>query len=837
MRKYWLLSLALVFPLFANAQVQSPDEFLGYELGTAFTYHHRMVDYYKYVSENSDKVQMYQYGTTYERRPLIAAVVSSAENIQNLDQIRKNNLISAGLIEGEIQGKHLPIVWLSYNIHGNEAVSMEAAMKVLHTLVAENVEGVSDWLDETIVVLDPCENPDGRDRYGNWYNRTQNTILNPNPDSWEHREPWPGGRYNHYMFDLNRDWAWQTQTESKQRVRMYQNWMPQVHVDLHEMGVNAPYFYGPSAKPFHDVITEWQRDFHNQSGANHSKYFDKEGWLFFTKEKYDLLYPSYGDTWPTYNGAIGFTYEQGGSGRAGLGVIMENQDTLTLNDRIAHHYTSSLSTIEVAWKNKDKMLEEFKGYFSEGLSNPYGEYKSYVIKGTNNEDRLKALYDLLDRQNIKYGYANGSNKVIRGFNYLENRETSFTPSQDDIVISAYQPHSRFVKVLFEPKTYYEDSLTYDLTAWAVPYIYELEAYAVKDRLGVSDKEVETTFTANATSAAPAYAYYVEWKDFQDAKFLAAITKRGVKARFASEAFTAEGKSFEKGTLVITRADNRKKDDFHSIVIEEANRLEQNLVIATTGMVSSGKDLGSSTVQFIEQPKIALVNGEGTYPTSFGELWHYFEQQLEYPISVINTRNFGGADLSKYNTIILGAGSYGRISSQLKDFVRDGGKVIALEQAMNVFANDSKTSLGEVTAKYRSALSNKNKKEGDELLNKYAEAQRERLTRSVEGSIYKVYLDDSHPLAFGDDKSLHLIKRNSSTYPYLQSGWNVGTFQEDSHVSGFVGYKLKEELKNTLAVGVERFGRGKIVYMTDSPVFRGFWHSGKLFLANALFLVD
>ncbi len=836
MKKRTLLCLALLLSFFVNGQVQSPDDFLGYELGSAFTYHHKMVDYFKYVSEKSNKVQLFEYGTTYERRPLIAAVVSSEENLANIEQIRKNNLISAGLIEGKIEGKHLPIVWLSYNIHGNEAVSMEAAMKVLHTLANEAVEGVNDWLKETVVVLDPCENPDGRDRYGNWYNRTQSVMLNPNPDSWEHREPWPGGRYNHYLFDLNRDWAWQTQKESRQRIRIYQHWMPHVHVDLHEMGPNTPYFYAPSAKPFHEVITKWQREFHDQTGENHSKYFDKEGWLFFTKEKYDLFYPSYGDTWPTYNGAIGFTYEQGGSGRAGVGVIIENQDTLTLNDRIAHHYTSSLSTIEVSWKNKDKMLSEFKTYFSEGLSNPYGEYKSFVLKGDNNTDRLKAVLHLLDRQNIKYGYANGG-RATRGFSYLENKEVSFALSSEDIVVSAYQPHSRFVKVLFEPKSNYEDSLTYDLTAWAVPYIYELEAYAVKERVAIANKEVRMSFNANAEDAEATYAYYAEWKDFQAAKFLAEITQKGVKVRFATEPFTAEGKSFGRGTLVITKADNRKKADFHKIVIDAANHLEQTLVKASTGMVTTGKDLGSSTVKFIEQPKIALVNGDGTYATSFGELWHYFEQQLEYPVTVLNTRNFNSADLSKYNTIILGAGNYGMISSNLKDFIREGGKVIALEQAIRTFDSDSKTSLGEANDIYKDALSRKYKKEGDELLSKYGDAERESLTKSVEGSIYKVYLDETHPLAFGDDNTLHLIKRNSTSYPYLKSGWNVGTFQEDSHVSGFVGHQLKEELKNTLAVGVERFGRGKIIYMTDSPIFRGFWHSGKLFFANALFLVN
>ncbi len=835
MKKIGLIIFSIISWGLSRAQVQSPELFLGYELGSAFTYHYRMVDYFKHVAENSNKVQLFEYGTTYERRPLMIAVISSEENMQKLEQLRRNNLVNAGLLLGEAQSEQLPIVWLSYNVHGNEAVGMEAAMKVLYTLVAENYEGVGDWLKETIVILDPCENPDGRDRYANWYNQVQTTMLDPNPDTWQHNEPWPGGRFNHYLFDLNRDWAWQTQTESRQRIRVYQQWMPHVHVDLHEMGVNSSYFFGPSAKPFHEVITKWQREFHTKSGENHAKYFDKEGWLFFTKEVYDLLYPSYGDTWPTYNGAIGFTYEQGGSGRAGVGVLMENQDTLTLADRIAHHYAASLSTIEVSWKNKEKMIEEFNTYFAEGVSSPYGAYKSYVIKGSNPPDRIKALLRLLDRQNIQYGYATASNRSMRGFRYLQNTEASFTPSANDIIVSAYQPHSRFVKVLFEPKTMYEDSLTYDLTAWALPYVYELEAYAVTERLSIQEKPVDFPFTPN--EGGTAYAYYAEWLDFQDAQFLAAITKAGIKARYAAQPFVAEGKTFARGTLIISQADNRKHPEFHKTLVEIANQLEQPLIKAATGLVEGGKDLGSSSVRFIEMPRVALIGGDGVSPTAFGELWHYFEEQLGYPVGIINTNDFFSADLSHFNTLILPSGSYGRMYSTLKEFLRNGGKIIALERAINSFAADTQTSLGEVYEKHQEKMHIQNKKEGDDLLKKYAEAQREQLTESVEGSIYKVYLDETHPLGFGDDQSVHFIKRNSNTYPYLTSGWNVGVFKEDSFVSGFVGHTLKAELKNTLAIGTERFGSGRIVYMTDSPIFRGFWHSGKLLLANAIFFVE
>jgi len=322
-----LLLTALLLSTFVTAQnIKSPSEFLGYELGTQFTRHYEVVDYYEYLAEvANDRVKLTEYGQTNERRPLVLAYVSSADNISNLETIRAEHLKST---EGESKASKA-IVWLSYNVHGNESVSTEASMQTTYELLTSK----SDYLENTIVIIDPCINPDGRDRYSNWYNQYKNVPHQIDPNSKEHHEGWWNGRSNHYMFDLNRDWAWLTQVESKKRIKFYNKWMPHVHVDFHEQGVNDPYYFAPAAEPYHEVITKFQIDFQKTIGKNHAKYFDANGWFYFTKERFDLFYPSYGDTYPTYNGAIGMTYEQGGSGRAGLGIITRNGDTLTLKDR------------------------------------------------------------------------------------------------------------------------------------------------------------------------------------------------------------------------------------------------------------------------------------------------------------------------------------------------------------------------------------------------------------------------------------------------------------------------------------------------------------------------
>jgi hypothetical protein len=353
------LILSLFFFLamgFVSGQpITSPESFLGYRIGTHFTRHHQVMDYYKLVaSQQPNRVKLANYGTTNEGRPLMLAFIGSAENLQRLESIRQNNL---ALVSGKQNAKpaDMPvIVWLSYNVHGNESSSTEASLLTLYQLANPENQSVNNWLKNTLIIMDPCINPDGRDRYVNWYNSVAGDQYNPDPAVREHAEPWPGGRVNHYYFDMNRDWAWQTQIETRQRMKMYNQWMPQVHVDFHEQGINGPYYFAPAAAPYHEAITQWQRDFQLQIGKNNAGYFDKNGWLFYTKERYDLLYPSYGDTYPIYNGAIGMTNEQAGGGRAGLGIIKGDMDTLTLVDRAQHHYTTGISTVEISAANQGK---------------------------------------------------------------------------------------------------------------------------------------------------------------------------------------------------------------------------------------------------------------------------------------------------------------------------------------------------------------------------------------------------------------------------------------------------------------------------------------------------
>jgi len=355
-------------------------------VGSEFSRHHQVLSYYEGLHNFfPEETTIFKYGETNEGRDLILFFLGSKSVISNLDQIQKKHL-------NRDTSLSIPIVWLSYNVHGNESSATEASMETAFKLLTEH----SDWLNEALVIIDPCLNPDGRDRYVNFYKQYETTQENMDPSSIEHREPWPGGRFNHYLFDLNRDWAWLTQVESQQRIKVYNKWMPHVHVDFHEQGYNEPYYFPPAAEPYHDIITDWQREFQERIGKNHAKYFDEKGWLYFSKEIFDLLYPSYGDTYPMYNGAIGMTYEQAGSGRAGKSVRTTNGDTLTLRDRVMHHVTTGLSTVEVSVLNKKDLVQE---YFDFNQKRDY-KFNHYILRG--NQQRLKKLKDMLFKHDIDF---------------------------------------------------------------------------------------------------------------------------------------------------------------------------------------------------------------------------------------------------------------------------------------------------------------------------------------------------------------------------------------------------------------------------------------------------
>ena len=825
---YRFSSLAfLIFICIGNlfSQIQSPEEFLPTHYGEHFTPHHLQISYYQHVADQSDQVSIKDYGRTNQKRPLMVAFVSTAENLANLEQIRKDNLIRAGVIEGS-PSTDIPIIWMSFGVHGNEAGGPESAINIIHKLTDKSNSEIQAWLKKTIIVLDPCINPDGYSRYTHWNWNAANKNLNPHVESREHNEPWPGGRVNHYHFDLNRDWAWQTQLESQQRVALYNQWLPQIHVDFHEQGYNSPYYFAPAAEPFHKFISPFQRKFQTEIGQNHARYFDKNEWYYFTRERFDLFYPSYGDTWPTFNGAIGMTYEQAGHSTAGKGIILANGDTLTIRDRIAHHTTTALSTIEISSNNATRLLSEFGDYFKKNRENPPGKYKSYVVSKDNDAAMLKDFKTLLFRQGIEYAYA-GGDKSIRGYNYQQAGEGSMMMKKGDIVISARQPKAILVQVLMDPEAELSDSITYDITAWSLPYAYGLKAIASKERV-----TIQTIWENKELVAFPdyneSYAYALEGQALSNGALIAALFKKGVNLRFAKNAFSIKGKKYKRGSLLVAAADNRKFDGNLAKTISDLARKHKTILYEfETGFSDHGKDLGGSNFELLKEKKIMIAYGDQISSQNYGHIWHVMENELQYPFSAVRWDDINTSLLSVYDVLILPEGRYNMNDDwdKVADWIRGGGTLIAVGNAVGSLTNAQGLS---IKRKERPT----EESEGD--LPRYENRERDFISNYIPGAIVKNKMDNSHPLAYGFDDYYYSLKTSGTSYDFLERGWNVGVVKGAAQTHGFVGAKAKKTIEDSLSFGVESVGSGNVVYLVDNPVYRAFWKKGIQLFSNAIF---
>jgi hypothetical protein len=828
MVKYILMIFLVLAAHFSPAQNKTPEQFLGFPLGSKFAFHHQIVDYMKMLErQNPNRMKLLQYGSTHEGRPLVAAFISSAENLSQLEDIRTNHLKSIKMLPGTPSRKVPPIVWLSYNVHGNEPVSANTSMKVVYELLNQDNSLTKEILKNTVIILDPCLNPDGYERYTQWYTRFQASQPNVTPFAIEHDEPWPGGRFNHYLFDLNRDWAWQTQRETLARVALYNQWLPHVHADFHEMGPDRSYYFPPAAKPFHKDITAWQREFNEIIGENCRRYFDKNNWTYFTRYNYDLFYPSYGDTWPTFNGAIGVTYEQGGGGRAGLALARKvEKDTLTLFDRIDHHFASSMATLEAVVSHQGKLQAEFVRYYEQAAQAPAGNYKTYVVKAQGDEERVRSFTSWLSRQGFQYGVA-GKAGTAKGTELTSSEDQTVKIEANDLLISAYQPKSNLIRVMFESKPVLEDSVTYDLTSWGVSYLFGLKSFGLKEKL-VPVPTTAEVIQNNVPQKTP-YAYLARWADVEDAAFLADLLKRDVLVRTSNVPFEINKTSFEAGTLIITKKGNAS-GDFDRLVTTLATKHHVKLTSVETGFVSVGADFGSEHIPILKAPKVVTLAGAGVSPTALGAVWHYFEQQIQYPITLVDPARLASLPWNEIDVLILPNGQYARIINEktvegLQEWIQNGGKLIVMENAVEVLMNKPGFSLVKKS-------SDRNRE--SEPYKKFGDRERRETSDSSPGSMYTVSLDTTHPLAFGCGKEYFTLVRDAYDMAFLKNGWNVGYLKEGSYKAGFVGSKLHDKLKNTLIMGVQDIGKGQVVYLLDDPLFRGMLYDGKILFSNAVF---
>jgi hypothetical protein len=823
----WFL-ICFIGLLPATAQpLLSPTDFLGYAPGTQFTPHHQLMAYFQHVEKSRPgNMRLINYGKTNEGRPLAVAVVGSPENMRMLEDIQKNNLRLCGFLNDKPGNSMMPVVvWLSFNVHGNEPSSSEVAISLLYDLVEQTNDSIRQWLKNTVAIIDPCLNPDGRDRYVQWYRQTRGSQPDPQPFTREHREPWPGGRGNHYMYDLNRDWAWQTQVESRQRMSLYHQWMPVIHADYHEQMENSPYYFAPAAEPYHDAITPWQRRFQVMMGKNHATYFDRQGWLYFTREYFDLFYPSYGDTYPIFNGSIGMTYEQAGHARAGLSILVD-EDTLTLVNRIRHHHTTALSTIQMASGNASALNKAFQAYFKDARTIGSGSYSGFLIRKKSSA-HWEQLVSLLSYNKIEYQELE-SGTAISGFHYPTMGVQRTVTENGDLWISVKQTQGNLVRVLFEPYSELADSATYDITSWALPFAYGLDAYAIEKAVGLKTRSTSnaTVATQSVTPVNEVYGIIGNIRSTQDAVMVSKALQAGIRIRYSEKELVVSGKLFPRGSPIILSSENKPQ---MTRLTELMRKYVAEWTVLSSGLMESGVDMGSDKIHMLRSVRVALVVDESCSSTSVGDIWHYFDKELQYPLHLISSKELQSALLKQMDVLIFPDGQHKVLAdkeSVLKQWVKDGGRIIAMEQSVESMIT------GEWGVKWKKSTDNDdNNKLTPE---RYEDRERNALSSNTPGAVYKLKLDHSHPLAFGYPSHYFTLKQSSQLLETNATSWNVGWIDASGYVSGYVGSEARKQMKEGTLIAAQEIGRGQVVYFVDNPIFRGFWENGKRLLFNAVF---
>jgi len=832
-----IFAIIIVFTTINTAQktMKSPQDFFS-NYGKTHTFHHQVLEYLRYLESNSDQIKIVKTGETYQGRPMHLVYVSSAENIKNIEEIRQTNLYNTGVsTQKPKQNIEKAIVWCSFGVHGNEAGCTESVPNIIYQLASGTENRAKSWLENTVVIIDPSLNPDGYDRYVHFIKSVSGSLTHPSVTHREHQEPWPSGRYNHYMFDMNRDWAWQTQKESQERIVAYNQWMPHIHADFHEMGYNENYYFAPAVEPYHQYLSPFQRSFQTTIGKNHASYFDKNGWLYWSREVFDLFYPSYGDTYPCYAGAIGMTYEQAGNSSSGRAIQLENGDTLTIQDKIDHNTVIALSTIEVASQNQNDIIKNFKNYFYESVTNPKGKYKTYVLKQNPSLDRLAKLFD---RNGIRYGYAKGKSKAT-AYHYQSKTNEPFDIEAGDMVIQTAQPRSTYLQILMEEESKLNDSITYDITAWTLPFAYNTDCYAFTSTLNTETTTVKTVRSSPVTTNN--YSYQIPWNDLTSAKILAALHQKGIKVRMNVKDASFNGKPVKQGSLFVNKGDNVYLKNFDNAVLSIIKSFEVNDYIThSSGFSDKGGDLGGNYFQMVKAPKILTFTGRGVSANSAGEIWYYFDQLLHYAVSMIDWDQFERANLDDYNTIILPDG-YFNISDdrmqKLNDWTKKGGRLIVIEGTLSQFDGKKGLTFDKFATEDEKKADEENlkKQELQDRYNNFEGMERRNISKGTAGAIIKNVIDRTHPLAYGLGDTYYSLKTSSSTYKLQKGYWNVIRVPEKYDSFGFIGKELKPKLSETVSFAVQSHGSGQAIYMVDNPLFRCFWDRGLLLFSNAVFL--
>lgn len=850
--------------------VPTLEQVVGHETGTKISWHAQIVAYFRALEAYApDRVKLFSYGKTWEGRELIYAAITSPTNMARLDDIRAGmkaladprvtDAARARTLTGDLPA----IVWLAYSVHGNEISSSDAAMQTAyHLLAARGDDRVAGMLDNTVVIINPLQNPDGRDRF---IHRFETALgLEPDSDSLsaEHNEPWPNGRTNHYLFDMNRDWIILTQPETRGHVAALQDWYPQVFVDLHEMGGNSTYYFAPEAVPYNPHLAQNQRDSLFLFGRTNAKWFDRFGFDYFTRDIFDAFYPGYGASWPAYYGAISMTYEQASS----RGLLFRRNDGSEFDYRstVRQHFVASLATIETTATNRQKLLDDFYDFQVTAIEEGRNDrtQRTYLFPGTRDRAGTRKLMGILAEQGIEISRADAEFRAC-GQSYPAGTH----------VIDTAQPRKRMIRTLLDRQIDMEADFVriqearrardlphdiYDVTGWSLPVMFnvDMDTCGRPVTTGLIPVGMDRIATGTLSNPEASVAFLSPWGDMAAGRLLAAALRAELTVKTHDEGFTHQGRVWPAGTLIFDVADNAA--DLGATLTALAAETGAEIVGVSSSWVDSGKDFGSRAVRTIPRIRVAMAWDDPTSSYAAGNTRFVLERQIGYPVTAIRTDALKTADLTRYHVLILPGEGFGGSymdtlgetgAATLKDWVRRGGVLVGTHTALRYLTHEKIKLLstarenqprgdeaagtsGDEKSRVAATIID-NKDDMKALLTPAAE-----LPDSLPGVLVHANVDGDHWLGAGVAPTLSVLARGRDIYAPVAMdkartvAWFAGA--DDLLASGYIWQENREQMTYKPFALVEPAGRGYVIGFTQDPTVRAYLDGLNVILANAVF---
>ncbi len=809
--------------------IPSPASIIGHEVGEWHVSHDRLVNYMMALDKASNRITLEVTGQTYETRPLLLLTITTPQNHQNIESIRTQHLrLSDPGQSGSLDVKLMPAVfYLGCSIHGNEPSGANAGLLMAYYLAAAQGPEIEKYLQNTIVLFDPSFNPDGLNRFAHWANSRKSKLISPDPNDMEHNEHWPGGRFNHYWFDLNRDWLVAQLPESRARITKFQQWKPNVLTDHHEQGTNATFFFMPGEPTRVNPITpEKNQELTRKMGEFHAKALDQLGSLYFTQEGYDDFYYGKGSTYPDVEGAIGILFEQASS----RGHAQESTNgILTFPFTIRNHFATMLSSFKAVNELREELLNYQRDFYKSALTEAAKDpVKGYVFT-SRDKGRLYHMLDILSRQNVEV-YAASSSSSINGKSF---------PVESSYVIPLNQAKYRLVKGMFGKMTQFKDSIFYDISSWTLPLAFGLDYEELKVPPAPGSRVTEPVLApGKIVGEKGEYAYVFETYGYYAPRAIYRLVSHGIRAKVSTEPFFhSSGKRFERGSIMVPLENQDKNPDQIEVYLREIAEKDGIDVHAfQTGLDYRGVSLGSSSFQTLTKPSIAiLVEGGSGFssvsPTDAGEIWHLLDQRYNIPVTCMPVSVFNSANLNRYTTIIFPAGSYGAISEaareKLKTWIQNGGVAIGFEQALNWFTT---AGLGKFDMR---TLTDDRKEIPQRPYSEILDAGR---AQETSGAIVEADVDLTNPLFYGYYTTK--VPMFKSTNLFMEKGKgsysNPMVYGSSPMMSGYMSKRNYPKFKNSSGVGIVAMGRGRIIGFTEDLAFRAFWFGTNKMLMNAVY---